>query len=30
MHIKPSSKWTMSQHQFGTKFCILEQLSAEI
>ena len=30
MHIKPSGKSTMSQHQFDTKFCILEQLAAEI
>ena len=30
MHIKPSSKRAMSQHQFGTKFCILEQIAAEI
>ena len=30
MHIKPSSKRTMSQQQFGTKLCILKQLAAEI
>ena len=27
--IQPLSKRALSQHQFGTKFCVLEQLAAE-